>query len=189
MSATFAFLTGKRIYLRPLLPEDCQGSYPRWFNDEEVCAGNSHHVFPYTPNDAESYIRGLGTASDTIALAIVVAQNNEHIGNISLQRIDLVNRCADLAIVIGEKTSWHQGYATESSRLLCSHGFETLNLHRITCGTFHNNEAMKKLAISLGMKEEGRRREAAFKDGRYLDVIEYGVLRAEYEGTREDEQE
>jgi RimJ/RimL family protein N-acetyltransferase len=30
------------------------------------------------------------------------------------------------------------------------------------------------------MSEEGRRRQAAFKRGRYLDVIEYGVLQHEW---------
>lgn len=189
MSGTFTFLTSERLYLRPLLVADSQGPYPRWFNDEQVCAGNSHHVFPYTPDSADGYIRGLGASTDTIALAIVLAQSDEHIGNISLQRIDWVSRSAELAIVIGEKTAWHQGYAMESSRLLCSHGFRTMNMHRISCATFHNNEPMKRLAIALGMREEGRRREAAFKNGRYLDVVEYGVLRAEYEDTRKDRQE
>jgi len=31
------------------------------------------------------------------------------------------------------------------------------------------------------MIEEGVRRQAAYKDGRYLDVVEYGLLRAEFE--------
>jgi ribosomal-protein-alanine N-acetyltransferase len=189
MSGNFAFLKSERVYLRPLLPDDCQGFYPQWFNDEEVCAGNSHHVFPYTPDAAEGYVRGLATSSDTIALAIVLVQGHQHIGNISLQGIDWVSRSAELAIVIGEKAAWHKGYAMESCRLLCDHGFKALNLHRISCGTFHDNEAMNRLAIALGMKEEGRRREAAFKNGRYLDVVEYGVLRAEYEDAHEDNRE
>ena len=40
---------------------------------------------------------------------------------------------------------------------------------------------MKRLAISLGMEKEGVRREAVYKDGKYLDIIEYGVLRRDYE--------
>jgi RimJ/RimL family protein N-acetyltransferase len=30
------------------------------------------------------------------------------------------------------------------------------------------------------MQKEGCRRQAAYKQGRYMDVIEYGVLREEY---------
>jgi ribosomal-protein-alanine N-acetyltransferase len=43
---------------------------------------------------------------------------------------------------------------------------------------------MKKLAAALGMKEEGRRREAAFKHAKYIDIIEFGVLREEYQALR-----
>jgi RimJ/RimL family protein N-acetyltransferase len=52
-----------------------------------------------------------------------------------------------------------------------------MNLHRIYCATTADNVAMQNLAISVGMKKEGRRREAAFKDNRYIDVMEYGLLR------------
>ena len=55
-----------------------------------------------------------------------------------------------------------------------------LNLNRIACGTFENNKGMRKLAEYLGMCEEGRRRRAVYKYGRYVDVIEYGVLKDEY---------
>ena len=63
---------------------------------------------------------------------------------------------------------------------MCAHGFLALNLHRIACGTFADNRAMLRLAAYLGMHEEGRRREAAFKAGRYIDVIEFGVLDNEF---------
>jgi len=39
---------------------------------------------------------------------------------------------------------------------------------------------MKKLAEYLAMQVEGQRRQAVFKQNRYVDVIEYGVLRQEY---------
>jgi RimJ/RimL family protein N-acetyltransferase len=39
---------------------------------------------------------------------------------------------------------------------------------------------MRRIALDLGMREEGRRREAAFKDGRFVDCVEFGVLRAEF---------
>jgi len=64
--------------------------------------------------------------------------------------------------------------------LICDHGFLALNLNRIACGTFEDNVGMCKLAESLGMAEEGRRRQAVYKLGRFVDVIEYGVLRNEY---------
>lgn len=64
--------------------------------------------------------------------------------------------------------------------LICDHGFLAPNLNRFACGTFENNIAMQKLAEYLGMVRESVRRKAVYKSGRYLDIIEYGVLRSEY---------
>ena len=36
---------------------------------------------------------------------------------------------------------------------------------------------MKKLAIALGMVEEGRRKAHLYLDGEWVDLIEYGVLK------------
>jgi RimJ/RimL family protein N-acetyltransferase len=115
-----------------------------------------------------------------LVLAIVAKDTDAHVGNISLQNIDLVSRNAEYAIVIGDKNYWGKGVAGEASRLLIAHGFNALNLHRIYCGTSSTNTAMQKLAAKLGMKEEGRRREALYKNGAYADVIEYGLLREDY---------
>jgi RimJ/RimL family protein N-acetyltransferase len=35
---------------------------------------------------------------------------------------------------------------------------------------------MQKLALKLGMSEEGRRREALWKNGIFADIVEYGLL-------------
>jgi RimJ/RimL family protein N-acetyltransferase len=126
------------------------------------------------------YIRQAGQRRDALILAIVLQNEDRHIGNIALQDIHPIYHSAELAIVLGDKDIWGKGYGKEASRLICDHGFRALNLHRIACGTFEDNNAMQALARYLGMNEEGRRRQAAFKAGRYLDVIEYGALRAQY---------
>ena len=46
------FLSGERIRLRPLTAADVDGPYLSWFNDPEVSRLNSHHVFPYTREQA-----------------------------------------------------------------------------------------------------------------------------------------
>jgi ribosomal-protein-alanine N-acetyltransferase len=175
------FLKGQRLYLRPLLEEDAEGEYLQWFNDEEVCRGNSHHVIPYTKEKILEYIRHARESSDEFILAIALKGNGKHIGNIAFQDINHIYRSADLTIIIGDKTAWGKGYGLEAANLLLQHGFNSMNLHRISCATYDTNQAMKKLALSLGMKEEGRRIQAAYKNGNYIDVIEYGILKSDYE--------
>jgi RimJ/RimL family protein N-acetyltransferase len=174
------FLAGKDIYLRPLVESDCDGPYPDWFNDLEACRGNSHHLFPYTPEAAREYVRQSNAAKDKLVLAIILSEGNKHIGNIALDNINYINRTAELSIIIGDNSCWNKGYGRQAAKLICDHGFLSLNLSRIACGTFENNVAMQKLAEYLGMVREGVRRKAVYKSGQYLDVIEYGILREEY---------
>lgn len=176
-----AFLEGEHLYLRSLEEGDADGPYANWFNDAEVCSGNSHHLRPFTKEAALSYIRWARDTRDNLILAIVLRDGDKHIGNIALSGINPVYGTAEFSIVIGDKTAWGKGYAKEAARIICDHAFTSMNLRRIGCGTFEDNEPMKKLARYIGMKEEGRRREAVFKRGRYLDIIEFGVLKNEYE--------
>lgn len=181
MAKESKFLQAERVYLRPLVESDCEGPYVDWFNDEEVCRGNSHHVFPYTVESAKNYVRFAHETKENLILAIALQEDDRHIGNIALQNIHPINRSAEFSIVIGERDAWGQGFGQSAAQLVCAHGFSAMNLNRIGCGTFAGNEAMQRLALFLGMTEEGRRRQAAYKDGRFVDVIEYGVLRNEFQ--------
>jgi len=183
MESANAFIVGEKVYLRPLRDEDAEGPYPSWLNDAEVCAGNSHHVFPYAKEQAREYIRGVRGRRDCLVLAIIVpeGEHERHIGNMSLQSIDYVWGSAEFGVLIGDRTAWGKGYGKEAMRLILAHAFRSLNLHRVYCGTFDTNPGMRRLAAYVGMREEGRRREAAFKDGRYVDIVEFGVLRSEFD--------
>ncbi|MBI1952741.1 MAG: GNAT family N-acetyltransferase [Candidatus Omnitrophica bacterium] len=174
------FLQTKRVLLRSLTEADCDGAYLNWLNDPEVCRHNGHHLFPYRPEDAVRYVKKMLASPNDLVLAVTLTDGGRHIGNISLQNIDWVNRLAEFAILIGEKDCWGKGYSKEAARLLLDHGFRSLNLHRIHCGTSASNMPMRGLAAHLGMREEGRRRQALFKQNSYLDLLEYGLLREEF---------
>ncbi len=174
------FLVGNVVYLRALTEEDLSGNYFQWFNDQEVCRFNSHGRVPNSMEKMEAYLRKARTDTSLAVFAIIFRENDAHVGNISLQSINFVDRSAEYAIVLGEKDYWGKGVAREASDLILRHGFLTLNLHRIYCGTSDDNTGMQKLASYMGMKEEGRRREAIYKNGRYADILEYGILHDEY---------
>lgn len=175
-----AFLAGEKVRLRALTEADADGPYVGWLNDAEVCAGNSHHVFPYGRDAAREFIRSANQRSDALTLAIELVADGRHVGNIALNQIHPRHRAAEFAILLGDKAVWGQGVASEAARLIVAHGFSALGLHRIYCGTFADNAGMIALAAKLAMREEGRRREAAWKDGRFVDVIEFAVLASEW---------
>ncbi|MEJ7626494.1 MAG: GNAT family protein [Ferruginibacter sp.] len=175
------FLKGDTVHLRPLQNSDLTSEYVSWLNDAEVCEFNSHAVFPYTKEKMEAYYQHvLQTFSTNIVLAIADNLNNEHIGNIALQNINWINRNAEYAILLGNKNYWGKGIASEASIMICQYGFDRLNLHRIYCGTSSKNIGMQKLAAKMKMKQEGIRKEAMYKNGEFVDIVEYGVLKTDF---------
>ena len=162
-------------YVRSLRESDLEGAYPSWFEDQKICRFNSHGKFFRNTDYFLQFIAALNQ-DDRIVWAIC-HQADGHIGNISLQSISIINRNAEFAIIIGDKRHIGKGVSKLAGRQLVQHGFYKLNLERIYCGTADTNNAMKALALSLGMVEEGRRRKHFFLDGEWVDLVEYGALR------------
>lgn len=173
------FLKGPRIHLRALTEKDLTKEYLQWLNDEEVCRYNSHAVFPNTEQKMRDYFNRLDSRREVV-LAIIDTETNNHIGNVSLQNIDWLSKNAEFAILLGDKNYWGKAYGEEAAQLIVRYGFDRLNLHRIYCGIMEEAEGVKKFVLKLKMKEEGVRREAIYKHGKYCNIVEYGVLRNEY---------
>jgi RimJ/RimL family protein N-acetyltransferase len=169
----------KDYFVRPLVEEDLDGPYTKWFEDPEVCRFNSHGKFFKTRTHFKEYLGQLNQ-QDRIVWAICHVQDG-HVGNISLQEISLIDRTAEFAILLGDKRHWRKGVGLLAGKKLIEHGFRKLNLERIHCGTAATNDGMNKLAISMGMSLEGTRRQHLFLEGSRVDVLEYGILRSEFE--------
>jgi ribosomal-protein-alanine N-acetyltransferase len=73
-----------------------------------------------------------------------------------------------------------QGYATEAAKALIDYGFNELKLHRVQAIASSSNPKSWQVMERLGMKPEGRLREASFKDGDWHDLLYYGILKNEW---------
>jgi len=170
------FLKGESIYLRALNEDDINGNYSKWLNDSEITLYNSHGRFPVSTENLIDFVKAASKSKTSLVMAVVDNETDTHIGNISLQGISWVDRSAEIAVILGEKEYWGKGDMYEAGKLIIEHGFNVLNLYRIHCGTSAENLGMQKLALKLGFEQEGVRKEALFKNGHYIDIIEYGKL-------------
>lgn len=169
---------GKDYFVRPLSADDINGPYTSWFEDQEVCRYNSHGKLFRARAYYQEYLDG-SNLQDRVVWAICHVKDG-HIGNISLQDISLIDRTAEFAIILGDKRHWGKRVGLLAGKKLLAHGFDKLNLERIHCGTAATNEGMKKLALAMGMVQEGTRRQHLFLDGARVDIVEYGILRPEF---------
>lgn len=172
----------KDYFVRALAESDLDGAYPGWFEDQEVCRYNSHGKFFKSRAYFLAYLNE-SNRQDRVVWAICHVGDG-HIGNASLQEISMINRTAEFAILLGDKRHWNKGVGLLAGRKLLEHGFNKLDLERIYCGTAASNEGMKKLAVAMGMTLEGTRRRHLYLEGARVDMLEYGILRAEFENLQ-----
>ena len=173
------FLTGKKIVLSPLTAEDISDEYIGWFNDKEVCRDNSHAVYPNTYKKTLAFLKSVENSRKEFVFSIKWKRNKVHVGNISLQNINWVNRSAEIAIIIGNKKYWNRGIGSEAYGLIIDYGFNTLNLNRISSGQTVSNKGMIKVCEKSGMKKEGVLRQVLYKNGEYVDAVIYSLISKE----------
>ena len=163
------------VGIRPFDPDlDITKEYINWFYDPDVTRHNSHGLRHYS----EEEMRGHSHKKHSIVWAI--DYKNKHVGNVSLQNINHINRSAELSIIIGDKSTWRRGVGSVACGMVLKHGFAALGLNRIRAGTARSNIGMQKICVNIGMQQEGVLREGQFLHGVFVDVLTFGILKAEY---------
>ena len=175
-----AFLVGEQLYLRTLEESDVNEEYLGWLNDSEVTRYLETGKFPATLSSLRIYLQRFEDSNTDLIFAIVDRETEQHIGNVTLNRISWIHRTADTGLMIGRKQFWGKGCAFEAWSLVIEHAFNRLGLRKIVAGAFVDNAASVAVLKKLGFKEEGILRKEAFVDGKYLDTIRLGMFREEF---------
>jgi len=152
--------------------------YYNWSKHEEVVEYNSHGLFPKSQKEIDSFFDDVENKK-ILCMAIMHKEDNQntHIGNVSLQNFNWINRSAELAIIIGDPFSFGKGIGKMSCRAMVKHGFEKLNLHRIHGGTVETNFGMQKIFEGIGFDKEAEFKGAVFLNGKYQRIFHYGLIR------------
>ncbi len=174
------FLEGKRIYLREVRPSDVNERYYRWMNDPEITRFLESRFAPNAIENLRDYVAGKLGDRDNIFLAIVLKEEDRHIGNIKLGPIQWIHRLADIGLLIGEKDCWGKGYATEAIQLVSDYAFNVLNLHKVAAGCYGPNEGSARAFQKAGFVVEGVRKEQFYTNGSYVDDILLGLIRPDW---------
>ena len=145
-----------------------------------------HLPAAYSIRDAREFIRRNTRGQDDGSkcnLFITLRGNGELIGGCGLDQIRLDVRNAHVGYWLA-RPYWGKGYASEAASLLISAAFRELGLHRIHTGVFPDNPRSMRVLRRLGFRREGRAREDRIVDGRYRDLILFGLIRREFRSYR-----
>ena len=105
----------------------------------------------------------------------VVKKKGEHIGTISLNRIDIRNKNAYMGIYTnpGKKISGAGSILIENLKYLA---FHVAGLHTLKLEVLQENEQAIIFYIKSGFIEEGRLKEYIFKDNKWSDMVIMGII-------------
>jgi RimJ/RimL family protein N-acetyltransferase len=155
-----AFLTGSRVYLRPLEPPDADRLWQEINNDKEG--------------------RRLTGTWRAFTRAEILAYIERRAGDMSRASFGVV-RCED-DLRIGEVVN--QGYGTEVIALMLDYGFGLLNLHRIELEVYTLSPRAAHVYEKPGFEREGLRRQNWYYSHQHCDSVVMSLPEDDYRARR-----
>ena len=112
---------------------------------------------------------------------VVAQRDRSFIGLVRMDEHDHINRSIRVgADVLPELRG--QGFGKAIFRLIKRYCFGYLGVHRVWLLVLESNERAKKLYLGQGFKEEGRLRDAIYRNGKFMDYISMSILEKEWNG-------
>ena len=169
-----------RLYFRSLAVEDARDFY-QWLGSPQVTKYSlSAFAYPQSLADIEQWLRGINQPKNSVELAVCCSQTDKLIGYAGIVSISQLNRNGEYFILIGDVEYWGRGFGTEITRAITDYGFNTLGLHRIELSAFCDNPAAIKAYENAGYQHEGIKRQAGYRNGKFVDKVQMAALSHEW---------
>jgi len=155
-----AMVSDSRQYLRPWLG---------WVDGQTV-----EGVRQFLGHTNSQFFQGLGF------YAAIRQQHDAWVGVIGLS-IDEPNQSGSLGYWLVEGMQG-RGLMTQTAQMVCHLAFTEYGLNRLEIRVAEGNIKSRAVASRLGFCQEGTLRQAQWVNGQCLNVVCYGLLRAEWQG-------
>ncbi len=116
---------------------------------------------------------------DTYVFALRPRESDDLVGYYRIDSLTWVHGSASFELVIGKADDW-AAYATAALELGLQFAFDELNMFRVKVRVEEFDARARSLYESANFYLEVRQRQALYEQGRYWDVLHYGMLRPEY---------
>ncbi len=169
-----------RFLLRIVKTADITPRYIEWLNDLEVTKFIVKRRKKETVESVTKYVNEKWCSSNDFLFGIFTREDNRHIGNILLGKIDWYHRVGEISNLIGEKEYWGKGVGVEIDKFVIHFAFRDLLLRKIIFRVASGHRASIFKSRQLGFSLEGRLRKHAVLNGKFVDVLYFGILKDEF---------
>ena len=160
--------------IRPFTDSDAE-LWRVWDVDSEVQAHMPEPVNePQDISEQLEYIKKCETEEDGYYWSIDT-KDGVTIGTVALTDINDYHKQAELGVVIGDKSFWGKGAASEVVTDVVKHAFTNLSIVRISAEAEAGNIGVQKVLERAGFEQDGLFKSARVKNGARIDVHHYGI--------------
>lgn len=177
---TIPEISTTRLKLRPFLPSDAK-EIQRQAGNPKIAEMTGTVPHPYLDGMAESWMglhAGWFQDKKQVTWAIEVQATQKLVGCISFG-LNQEHQRAEMGYWMGEEF-WGNGYCTEAAIAGIEYVFEKCEMNKITSRYKSINPASGRIMIKAGMKQEGVLRDDFHREGKFLDIVVYGLLKREW---------
>lgn len=159
----------QRVFLRPLEEADIDARYVAWFSDPDVTQFLRSRNF--SADDSKAYLRKGRETLSYFMYAVCLTLSGRHIGNLKIGPINRIYGVADLVTVIGDKTYWGKGLASEAIALGSRVAFDVHGIVKLRGTILADNIGSIKAYTRGGWSIEERLHGHYRVDGRAIDAV------------------
>lgn len=153
----------------------------RWRNNPELISFlGAPYRFINLNVDEKWFENYMNNRISTIRCAIVDDSKDEILGLVSLISIDYINQTAELHIMVGNSRNQGKGIGSYALSAMLDHAFFNMNLRRIELTVLEDNTRACHLYEKEGFVREGVKRKAKYKNGKWVNMFLYSILKEEY---------
>lgn len=178
-------LESGRLILRSIQLSDVSEKYLSWMTDPLVTCYLESRFQQQNLDSIKNYVMSFNNDNNNFFFIIIDKDKNEHIGNIKLGCINWTHGFGEIGLMIGDKTYWGKGYATEAILTITKFGFQKFKLNKLLAGCYENNVGSLKAFKKAGFEIEGISRNR-YCD-RYVNGIQLSIMNNENNMKRDRE--
>lgn len=177
MNTSIPTLETDRLFLRAFNLSDAK-EVQRLAGDKKVAEVTATIPHPYPDGAAEEWIKNHQSNFNegiNICWAIELKEDRRLIGCVALG-ISKKHKKAEIGYWIGVDY-WNKGFCSEAAKEAVNYAFTTLLLNKITSRHLSINPASGKVMQKIGMTQEGYLTQDFSRNGDFLDMVIYGLLK------------
>ena len=174
----FPVLTTLRLLLNRPTEDDLDDLLYLMNSNKDISENTLSIPYPYTKENADFWFTMIEEGlhhENAFIFAIREKEKEKLMGAIGIH-LDISNRKAEVGYWIGQDFR-NKGYVSEALEKIIYFGFEELGLNKIYASHYSHNPASGKVLQNCGMHYEGVQKQHVFKNGQFLDLVNYGLLR------------